>query len=287
MSAPHAGARLRTRDLEHHGHPAIELIHRGTRVVLVHGIGPRIGWFGAVGGPNLLFWDVEERHREGQWRLYGGHRLWITRPDADESAETYWPDNAPCRVRRLADGVSATAPPDGMGIERTLAVRASGRAWRVEHRLRNAGRMLWSGGAWALTCTLPLRSTRVRIPLDGGTPSWDVVTVVIPRSWGGTHRSRLDDSQIRFTADAMELRSHGREAKRMISAPRGTIELHDHRGTFRKVARYLPGARYPLATNLAVYLGARGFMIELESMSPLHTVAPGHSIVHVETWTLE
>jgi hypothetical protein len=273
--------------VEHAGLAALELVEHGTRLVIVHEIGPRIAWFGSVAHENLLFWDDEGRHTHGDWRLYGGHRLWTTRPGADECEETYAPDNAACRVRALAAGVAVTAPPDAARLEKSIVVRARGTTWTIEHRLRNTGDMLWSGGAWALTCTVPERRTRYRIPLDGGDPRWDALTMVVPRRWGGNHRSRLVDPQFRLLEDALEIVARGDEAKRMLSTPRGTLEMRDGRGRLVISAARRRGGAYPLGTNVAIYLGPRRFMVELETMSPSVTLAPGDTLVHVEHWTFE
>lgn len=278
---------VRITPIEHDGLAAIELVDRRSRLVVVHAIGPRIAWFGARGRDNLLFWDHERRHARGAWRLYGGHRLWTTRPGADESEESYAPDNQPCRVRALAGGVAVIAPLEASRIEKSIAVRAVTSGWRVEHRLRNAGDMLWSGGAWALTCTRPGRATRYRIPLGDPDPRWDAITMVVPRRWGGGHRSRFADPQFRSAEDAIAIRALGAEAKRMVFARPGAIEMtDDRRGAFTKRAGVVPNADYPLGTNLAVYLGPDRFMVELETMSPIVTLAPGESLRHVEHWTL-
>src|SRR5829696_5072986 len=107
---------VRIANILHDGLAAVELVDRGVRLVIVHQVGPRIAWFGKR--DNLLFWDTKGIHRRGDWRLRGGHRLWMTRPLADESEETYCADNAPCRVQRLADGVRVMAPPDPSRIEK-------------------------------------------------------------------------------------------------------------------------------------------------------------------------
>jgi hypothetical protein len=256
------------------------------RMVVITSAGPRIAWFGHPAGKNLLFWDEDGTEHRGRWQLRGGHRLWTTRPGADESEETYAPDNDACRVRILRDGLQVDAPRTPAQLEKSLIIRSVPGAFRIGHRLRNAGDMLWSGGSWAITCTRPRRSTRYAIPLDGGSAGWDLLTIVTPRRWGSTHTSRLDDPQFRLREDALHFQAHGREAKRMVFAPRGRLEMRDARGHFVKVATPIAGASYPLATNVACYLAPRAFMVELETMSPIVTLVPGATLSHVEHWSL-
>lgn len=274
---------MNVREVTFDGHRALELTAEA-RMTVVTSIGPRIAFFGR--DENLLYWDHAREHRAGEWRLYGGHRLWTTRPGADESAEVQAPDNDECVIERSSDSLRVSTKPTALGIERSLSIRVDGARWIVEHVLRNAGNMLWSGGAWSLTCTLPRAGTVYRIPLGGGPSTWDVTTVVIPQRWGGTHTSRLNDPQITFTEDAMEIRPDRDESKRMVLAPHGMMEMNDARGLFRKVTAFDPNGKYPLGTNLAVYVGPNRFMVEMESMSPLRTLAPGSSLSHVEVWTL-
>ena len=268
------------------GHAALALAAGGVRLVVVHSIGPRIAFFGRARGENFLYWDRAGEHRRGDWRLYGGHRFWVARTGADESEETYAPDNEPCRVKHLRDGVSIMAPPSTTRLEKTLTIRAVDGAWRIEHQLRNASDMLWAGGAWAITATSPRRTTRYTIPLDGGDPAWDVVSIVIPRRWGGTHTTRVADPQFKLTDDALEFRARGTEGKRMAYAPRGLLVMRDERGELTKSAPVCSGAPYPYGANVAAYLAPKSFMVELETMSPALTLLPAHTLRHVETWSL-
>ena len=118
------------REVEYAGERGIELVESEVRLVAVHSIGPRIAWFGRTRTGSVLFWDAGE-HRRGDWRLYGGHRLWITRPFADETYETFEPDNEPCEIRRLVGGVRITAPAGARGIEKTMVIRARGSEWTM------------------------------------------------------------------------------------------------------------------------------------------------------------
>lgn len=276
-----------SREVVHQGLRAIEIERAGARLVVVHEVGPRIAWFGPKGGPNLLAWDRDGDRRRGAWTLRGGHRLWLTRVGADETEETYGADDAPCRVRRHPGGVMVVAPPDAQRLERGLAISAGRRGFVIEHHVRNAGDMLWAGGAWALTCTRPRRGVTYGIPW-GPPAAWDTVSLVIPRRWGGDHTARVDDPQIVAQEHGLVVRPASVEAKRMVRATPGVIGMTDRAAkvSFVKHAAFDPDARYPLGTNLAVYIAPDGFMVELETMSPQRTLRPGDTLVHRETWAL-
>jgi hypothetical protein len=279
---------VNVRAVSFEGFAAIELRAGGLRLVIVHEVGPRIAWFGRDGGDNVLFWDRRGQHRRGDWRMFGGHRLWLTRPGADETEETYAPDGEPCRVRTSRGRVVVTAPADPQRLARGLAIRARPGGFEIEHRVENVGDMMWSGGIWALTCTAPSASTVYDIPLGDGT-AWDVVTIVIPRSWGGGHTSRVDDPQIQLGRDHLRLRVRGREAKRMIRAPQGVIAMSDRRRDlgFVKRAAFDRDGSYPLDTNLALYVAADRSFVEMETMGPTRALAPGAAISHTELWSLQ
>ena len=75
----------------------------------------------------------------------------------------------------------------------------------------------------------------------------------------------------------------------MLKADAGIIALHDpvRRLLFAKHAAYQPDASYPLGTNLAVYVGPKNFMVEMETMGPSATLKPGQSLGLRETWVLK
>jgi hypothetical protein len=278
---------VRARELG--GLAAVELATARLEVLVVTGAGPRIASFGPRGGRSLLFWDAAKTHRRGAWRLFGGHRVWVTRPLADESEEAYAEDNLPCEVIASERGVTAIGAAHPVyKLRRSLAVELlSDDTLLVKNRIENAGDMLWSGGVWGLTCTLPREGTTYGIPL-GDDSAWDSFSVVIPRRWGGGHTSLVNDPQLRFTEDCLIVRPAGRECKRMLQAPRGLIGMTDpgERVSFLKKTEYVPGASYPLGTNLAIYIGPGNFMVEMESMGPERALKPGEALESVERWAL-
>jgi len=271
------------------GLDAIELRTPALRLIAITGRGPRLAFWGRPNGDNLLYW-APGKHRRGNWDLLGGHRLWATRPGADEAEETYAADNLPCDVETHARSFTLTGGIDPVHrIQRGFKVTLlEADCIAIDHFVRNESDMLWSGGLWALTCTMPAKDARYLVPLGDGS-SWDSATIVAFRTWGGGHGGvGFEDPQFQFTKDAFVLHPSGRENKRMLRTDAGIIALHDpaQKLVFAKQAEYQPAGNYPLGTNLAVYVGPDNFMVEMESMGPTVTLKPGQVLAHRETWVL-
>ena len=271
------------------GFEAVELLTPALRLVALTAMGPRIAFVGPPGGDNLLMW-TPGKYRRGEWDLMGGHRLWVARPGADEAEETYATDNQACHLDTQADGFTLTAAVDPVhrtrrGVRVTLL--APDRV-ALDHFVRNESDMLWSGGLWTLTCTLPAKGATYTVPLGDGA-AWDYATGVAFRTWGGGHGGvGFNDPQFDCTDDAMVVHPSGRENKRMLKADPGIIAMHDpvRRLVFAKHIGYQPDASYPLGTNLAIYVGPKNFMVEMEAMGPSVTLKPGQSLGLRETWVL-
>jgi hypothetical protein len=122
----------------------------------------------------------------------------------------------------------------------------------------------------------------------GDGSAWDYATVIAFRTWGGHGGVGFNDPQFEFADDVMVLHPSGRENKRMLKADAGIIAMHDpvHRLLFAKQTAYQPDASYPLGTNLALYVGPKNFMVEMETMGPVAALKPGQSLQLRETWVL-
>ena len=111
------------------------------RITAVSEMGPRIAFLGE--DENLLYWRKDGMVR-GDWRLHGGHRVWLTRPMADESEDTYFADNAPCAVRLDGEILTLTAPAHPVHrLERgfTIEPLEEGR-FRVTSFVKNTGELI-------------------------------------------------------------------------------------------------------------------------------------------------
>lgn len=284
---------LSIKETEFDGLDAIEILTSKARMIIVTASGPRIAWFGArrVGtrdGRNLLFWDYAKKYKRGQWHLRGGHRVWAMRPLGDEAEETYADDNQPCSVRVSARGVEvrgAAHPVFRTAMTISVKVLADD-TFVIDNRISNASEMVWSGGVWGLTCTLPKANTRYGIPL-GREGAWDIFVLGYPRRWAG-HEVKLNDPAVRLTEDCMVVTPKGHTTKRMAQAPQGIIGMTDpgDKLSFIKHCEFVDGASYPMGCNIAFFAGPKNFMVEMEFMGASQTVLPGQTIAMRETWML-
>lgn len=270
------------------GSIAFELNTPVLRLIAVHDTGPRIAHLGLAGGENLLLWKPG-KYTRGNWDLRGGHRVWVAHPGADESEDTYVPDNGPCEIEVLKDGFRVTGAKSPVNATRRgFSVRAlADDRLEVDNFVTNVGDMLYSGSVWALTCTLPGKGAHYAIPLGDGS-SWDNFTLVNFRTWGGHGKGGFNDPQIVVGDEVLVVTPRGVENKRMVQAHQGILAMSDAaRGlTFAKKVGWLPGRQYPLNTNLAFYIGPENFMVEMETMGPEQTLKPGETLVHREIWIL-
>jgi hypothetical protein len=280
---------MKTRKVDFEGCASLELTTSRLRLVVTLDRGPRIAFLGRPGGDNLLYWQVGEQGDYGDWRLHGGHRVWVTRPMADESEDAYAADNDPCELTETADLITVTGALHPLfKTRRGVSIRPlDEEALEVTSFVRNEGPMLYSGGAWALTCTLPRPGMTVGIPLGDRGRDWDFVKVVFARTWAG-HTARVNDPQIRFNEEFMIVDPQGVESKRMLWAPHGILALTwpEQKLTYIKRTQSEAGGQYPQGCNLAVYVGPKNFMLELESMGAERSLARGETAVNVETWRL-
>jgi hypothetical protein len=270
------------------GHEALEIKTGKARMVIITDCGPRIAFFGKPKGKNLLFWDTENRAR-GDWKLHGGHRVWVARPGADEAEETYLPDNQPCDIEERNGILMVIGQKDPI-----LKIR-KGIGFKIEapnkidvgNFIVNESDMLFSCSVWSLTCMSYAKGRTYGIPVGDGS-HWDCFKYVMFRQWGGGHTSRFNDPQIKFTEDMLILTPQGKETKRMIEAHRGILAMNapDQKTTFITKSPYKKGAAYPAGCNTSFYVGPKNFMVELEFMSPETTLKPFEETISMETWVL-
>ncbi|NUM35927.1 MAG: hypothetical protein HUU50_15395 [Candidatus Brocadiae bacterium] len=269
---------------------AVELRTQNISLVVVSGMGPRIASFRFLSGDNILYWDNSQQKGSCHWKLMGGHRVWVARPGADESPETYLPDNEPCEVKIQEDSATIFSSIDPiLQTRRGIAIKAiSDNKIQVDHFLQNCGTRLYSASIWALTCTLPGQNTQYALPL-GDSSSWDTCTMVLFKKWDGHGNTEgFGDPQFSIKEDMFLVHPKGMENKRMIQSHKGIMAMSDpcRNFTFIKKFDYCSKFDYPLGCNSAIYIGPKNFMVEMETMGGESTLKPGEILNHRETWLL-
>lgn len=274
-------------DVEKVSHAGWENCYRVTNgrieAIVTSDVGPRVISFGRAGGPNEFHEFADQVGKTGgeNWRIYGGHRLWHA---PEVRPRTYAPDNDPVDVRREGDLVRCIQPVEkstGIQKEIALAMDPAGPRVRVVHRLTNRNAWPVELAPWAVSVMAP--GGCAILPLPTAAPNgalqpnarialWPYTNMADPRFlWGQKHIVVRQDAQATSPA------------KIGIMAPDGWGAYCNDGRLFVKTFRYDPRGTYPdMGSSLEAYTAA-GFL-ELETLAPLTRLAPGQSVVHMETW---
>jgi hypothetical protein len=266
---------------------ALEIINNGIKMVVVYEIGPRIAYFGKEEGPNLLYWAPEDVKRK-DWKLYGGHRVWLTRPYADESEDTYFSDNKRCQVDIEKNEITITAKVcqiNNLIRSMKITILENGK-FKVDNLIKNAGDLIYSGGVWSPTCVVA-KNRRMIVPLGDENSTWDIVSIVIPRVFAG-NSTILEDNQVSFEKNDLVITPKGHVVKRACLSKQGRVILDCGNYKFIKYSNYDPRKNYPLGgCNVALFNGDDDWMSELETYGEVKSIIPGETIDNSEIWYIE
>src|SRR2546430_2124605 len=88
---------------------AYRISNATVELIVLADVGPRIIWYGFVGGDNILHEVAADAGLSGgsEFHLYGGHRLWVS----PEVERTYFPISKWSRKSAIADGRTPTGFP--------------------------------------------------------------------------------------------------------------------------------------------------------------------------------
>ncbi len=255
-------------------------------LIISGGFGPRILRFGFIGEQNEFaeVYDAARATPADQFRLYGGHRFWHA---PEQRGRTYYPDNTPVNIT-FADGI-LTAVADAettTGMQKTLQISLdpTGARVLVTHSLTNIDLWPVQVAPWALSC-MAVGGTAI-LPLP---PRGSHETNLLPSSslvlWAYTN---LSDPCWTFTPEAVLLKADGvNPMPQKIGAPVSQEWLGYARGgnLFVKQFEHESGATYP-DNGCSGELFVINYMLEVETLAPLATLAPGETADHVESWSL-
>ena len=253
-------------------------------------VGPRILSYTTEGSANVLGHLPEELGASGEpeFRVRGGHRLWV----APETEISYAPDNGPVNFDfREPNALFVETPvsaPWGIRKSMALSLAAEGSAVRIDHALTNEGAAPVTVASWALTVMAPGGLEIIPQPPLGehgkGPKGREFLPERVMVPWSFTDFS---DPRWKFGRRFFTLRPvAGMPATKLGLAhlePWVAYLLPD--ALFVKTLAFEPGATYPdFGCNLETF--TKDTFLEIESLSPLKTLAPGNTVGHSETWHL-
>jgi hypothetical protein len=250
-------------------------------------VGPRIIRFGFVGGDNELKEFDEHLGKRGgkQWRSYGGHRLWHA-PEGE--VRSYFPDNEPVTLEKHGNVIRLIPPVETTnGVQKEIDIILAAKQPRVEvlHRLRNVGQWPIELAPWALSVMAPGGTAIIPLPKRGTHPE-----LLLPEStltiWPYTH---LSDPRWTWGSQYILLKQDSSPAatpqKLGALVPDGWAAYARNGHLFLKTFPCLPGAKYvDFGCNFETFTDRA--MLEVETLGPLTTLAPGQSVEHPEQWRL-
>lgn len=257
-------------------------------VVVVHEVGPRIVSVALPGHHNMFGQLSNEMGQSGgnEFHLYGGQRLWSA-PEED-SAFTYYPDNALAEVSRSNDNtITFRAPVEsGNGVQKEMVLTPAQNQASIQviHRITNRGTKPVRLSPWAVS-VMNLHGTAV-VPLPPFGSHDDFLAPVSNLVlWAYTD---LTDPRWTIGSKYVLLRQDagaGTPQKIGLHVSQGWSAYVLDEVLFVKTFAVQADAEYPdLNSNVEIYTDAR--FLEVETLGPLASLAPGESATQTETWHL-
>jgi hypothetical protein len=259
-------------------------------MIVTTAVGPRILAYNFIGGENVLGWhpDAKASTELGEFRIYGGHRLWIA---PEIVPRTYAPDHAP--VEYFFDAaenslrlVQPVEPVSQTQKEITITLEKTGSGVAIDHRITNRGTEAVELAPWALT--IMRGGGTCEIPNETYAP-YSHQTLLPVRSLTVWAYTDLADPRWSFDREFIRLRvdeSKPEPQKLGVLNKQGWAKYRLTDVVFTKYFEYRENAAYPdMNSNTEIYTA--GSFVELESLAPLVTLAPGETTAHVERWELE
>lgn len=268
------------------GQPNCFRLSNGTvEVIVTTDIGPRVLRYGFVSGENIFAEvpDLATKTALGEWKPWGGHRLWCA---PELMPGSYAPDNEPIAHQVEGEAIRLQQPTDKAGIQKTIRVQLakSGTQVTLWHQLIN--RNLWPirvapwtstimrGGGMTVLPQEPYRSHEQCLAPAQPIVTWYFTRLADPR-W------RIGDRYLCLSTD--EQRAEPQKVG--IANKQRWCGYHCGTTLFIKRFAYIEGVEYPdFGCNNETYT-TRAYM-EVESLGPLQTLEPGEAVDHVEDWFL-
>ncbi len=267
-----------------HGEPTRILENQFLQLEYLAG-SARIVRFSMQGKPNLFadlgLSPIESTY--GKFYFRGGHRLWHS-PEA--MPRTYIPDNESGTVSEIANGVRIEMPAEAWThIAKAIEIELNPETPQVilRHELRNDGAWTVEFAPWALTM---LRLGGVAILPQPHEPV-DEAGLLSNRRLMLWSYTKIDDPRLILRDDFIVIYATPSlpPLKLGYFNPHGWMAYWLDGSLFVKRHDPQTDVRYPDdGCNAESYCNDK--FIELETLGPLESTAPGQTVVHTELWEM-
>ena len=263
----------------------VRLFNAHAEAIITLEVGPRVLSYRTLPDGENLFKRYNEQlggRGEVEWKIRGGHRFWVAPEDLDR---TYALDNGPVEHTVSGDTVTLrNAAFEPFWLEKTLTVTLApdGPALELDHVVTNRSPEPVSLAPWALTVMKPGGTEVIPQPPLGEHPR-DLLPNRRVVVWPYT---ALNDARWRFGTRLWTLRQEAGTLSTKIGLAHSegwAGYVHDRTFFCKTVTPPRVGEHYPDdGCNFETYSNHE--MLEIESLGPLVTLAPGESASHQERW---
>lgn len=268
----------------------IRLTNDTVELIVTTDVGPRILHYALIGEENVLGLhpDAKVETVLGEFKPYGGHRLWIA---PENMPNSYAPDNSPIEYEfdREKNSIRLIQPIEAITKtqkEMIVSIDETDNRVSVKHRITNHGNEPIELAAWALTI---LRGGgEALIPNEPFAP-YSGKTLLPVRNLTCWSYTDFSDSRWRFEKDFIVLRVDENKPdpqKIGVLNKQGWMKYQVGDLEFTKRFEFDETAVYPdMNSNTELYTA--GDFIELETLAPLTLLQPGDATEHTEYWELK
>lgn len=246
-------------------------------------IGPRILRFGFVGKDNELGLRAEDKGNVGggEWRNYGGHRLWHS---PEVMPRTYSPDNDMVECVKVEGGIRLVQKPEpwvNMQKEITIAMSETEPKVKLTHKITNKGAWAAEFSPWSIS-VMATGGIELIPQADRDTGFLANRSIVL---WP---YSKMDDHRVHWGSKYIVLEQDPKCAppfKVGTQNEKGWGAYFNHNHIFVKRFVHDRAATYPdFGASFETY--TTDWMVEIESLGPVSKVEPEACVEHVENWEL-
>jgi hypothetical protein len=264
----------------------IRLCNAETELIATTDIGPRIIRFGFLDKQNFFYLSPGDSGKVGgsDWRIYGGHRLWLA---PEEIHRSYYPDNDPVSYTCNAHTLKLTqAKETTTGIVKEMEITLSPVKNQVTvlHRLINQSPYDIELAPWSISALG--RGGRAIIPQEPFGEGNDYLLPV--RSLALWPYTKMNDPRWIWGEKYIQAKqnsSYTSEQKIGILNKQGWSAYYLNGELLIKKFDFNPDGVYPdYGSNNEIYIN--GNFLEMETLGPLTKIPPGGAVEHLEHWLL-